>query len=116
MINYQNRLKKNKHFQYIYKHGTGVKCGFITLVFIKAKVKPFKVGFSVGSKVGKSVQRNKVKRQMKEAFSQILPLVDRRYNYIFVAKPGIVELDFHSIKQNMLDVVKKAGLFNEQNN
>ena len=52
---------------------------------------------------------------MKEAFSQILPLVDRRYNYVFVAREGIDMLDFNSILQNMLDVVKKAGLLNEDN-
>ena len=115
MIRKENRLKKNKQFQYIYKHGTFVKSKYVLLVFIKAKIKPYKVGFSVGTKVGKSVQRNKIKRRMKEAFSQILPLVDRRYNYVFVAREGIDMLDFNSILQNMLDVVKKAGLLNEDN-
>lgn len=114
MIKRENRLKKNKHFNYIYKHGECVRCGLLTLVYIKAKVKPYKVGFSVSNKIGKSVVRNRVKRQMREAFNQITSLIDRRYNYIFVAKEGISELDFLSIKDNMLKVVKKAGLLNEE--
>ena len=116
MIKRENRLKKNKHFNYIYKHGTSIKCGCVALVFIKLKIKPFKVGFSVSNKIGKSVVRNKVKRRMRESFNQIAGLVDRRYNYIFVAKQGITEKSFLEIKEYMLGAIKKAGLLNEQIN
>ena len=116
MIKRENRLKKNKHFNYIYKHGTSVRCGSIALVYTKLKIKPFKVGFSVSNKIGKSVVRNKVKRRMRESFKQIVNLVDRRYNYIFVARDQIVEKTFLEIKENMLLAIKKAGLLNEQNN
>ena len=115
MLKRENRLKKNKHFGYIYKHGQGLKLGFLSLVFIKAKVRPFKVGFSVSTKIGKAVVRNKVKRRMREAFGQIVQQVDRRYNYIFVAKDGIQDANFDDIKNNIINIVKKAGLFNENN-
>lgn len=115
MIKKENRLKKNKHFNYIYKHGTSVRVGTVGLVFTKLKVKPFKVGFSVSNKIGKSVVRNKVKRRMREAFKQIMGLVDRRFNYIFVARDGISEKSFLQIKGDMLCAVKKAGLLNENN-
>lgn len=113
MLKRENRLKKNKHFNYIYKHGQSVFLKDMSLVFVKAKIKPFKVGFSVSSKVGKAVVRNKVKRRMKEAFSQITGVVDKRYNYIFVAMPTLAERNFLEIKNNMLAIVKKAGLINE---
>ena len=113
MIKKENRLKKNRHFNYIYKHGTTVKQGVISLVYIKLKIKPFKVGFSVSNKIGKSVVRSKVKRKMREAFNQIVALIDRRYNYIFVAKEGIAEKTFQEIKANMLAIIQKAGLLNE---
>lgn len=113
MLKRENRLKKNKHFNYIYKNGQGINLDDMTVIYIKAKIKPFKVGFSVSNKVGKAVVRNKVKRRMREAFAQIMPLVDRRYNYIFVAKPSIVDKTFIDIKNNMLLVLKKAGMLNE---
>lgn len=116
MLNKENRLKKNKHFNFIYKHGQGLKLGFLSLVFIKAKVRPFKVGFSVNNKIGKAVVRNKVKRRMREAFGQIISQVDRRYNYIFVARDGIQEATFDDIKTNIIKIVKKAGLWNECDN
>ena len=115
MLKKENRLKKNKHFNFIYKHGQGLKQGFLSLVFIKAKVRPFKVGFSVSTKIGKAVVRNKIKRRMREAFGQIVKDVDRRYNYIFVARDGIQEANFDEIKTNIVKIVKKAGLWNEDN-
>lgn len=114
MIKKENRLKKNKHFNYIYKHGKSVKCGEVVLVYIKLKVKPYKVGFSVSNKIGKSVVRSKVKRQMSEAFRLIANTVDRRYNYIFVAREGIAEKSFFEIKDMMHYCIKKAGLINEE--
>lgn len=116
MLKKENRLKKNKHFNYIYKKGQGLKLGCISLVYIKAKVKPFKVGFSVSNKIGKATVRNKVKRRMRESFAQIIPMIDRRYNYIFVAKDGIQNLSFEQIKDNIINIVKKAGLWNENDN
>lgn len=115
MIKRENRLKKNKHFNYIYKNGTSLKLGVLTLVYTKTKFKPFKVGFSVNNKIGNAVVRNKVKRRLRESFNQLSNLVDRRYNYIFIAKDGITEKDFFEIKNNMLNIVKKAGLLNENN-
>lgn len=113
MIKRENRLKKNKHFNYIYKHGLSVKKGCVALVYTKLKIKPFKVGFSVSNKIGKSVVRNKVKRKMREAFKQFVYLIDKRYNYIFVAKDGIAEKSFLQIKEDMFNATKKAGLLNE---
>lgn len=115
MIKRENRLKKNKHFNYIYKHGCAVRGNKLNLIYIKTKFKTFKVGFSVSSKVGKAVVRNKVKRRLKECFSQIVNVCDRRYNYIFVAKEGISEFTFLQLKQIMIDLVKSAGLYQNDN-
>ena len=113
MLKRENRLKKNKHFNYIYKNGQSVSLKDMSLSYIKAKIKPFKVGFSVSNKVGKAVVRNKVKRRMREAFLSIISLVDRRYNYIFFARPSLADKTYLEIKNNMLALVKKAGLLNE---
>ncbi len=114
MVKKENRLKKNKHFNYIYKHGKSVRCGEVVLVYTKLNVKPYKVGFSVSNKIGKSVVRSKVKRRMSEAFKQFINVIDRRDNYIFVARIGIAEKSFFEIKDMMYDCIKKAGLLNEE--
>lgn len=77
MIKNENRLKKNKHFKFIYKHGETKTHKFLSLTFVKTKISPFKVGFSVSKKVGKSVVRNKVKRRLRECFC----LLQKKYKH-----------------------------------
>lgn len=116
MLKKENRLKKNKHFNFIYKKGSYESSDKLTLVYIKSKFRTYKVGFSVNNKVGKATKRNKIKRRMRESFKQLIPMVDRRYNYIFVAKPELVECSFDEIKSNMIKLLKKANLLNEKSN
>ena len=111
MIRRENRLKKNKHFKYIYKHGENKHSQCISICFVKTKFKPFKVGFSVSKKIGKSVVRNKVKRRLSGAFMEICQNVDKSYNYIFIAKDGIEKKSYQEIKQDMIDGLKRAKLY-----
>lgn len=113
MINKEHRLRKNKHFRYIYKHGDSKQIGVISLVYIKTKFKPFKVGFSVSNKIGKSVVRNKVKRRMRESFNQLYNNVNPNYNYIFIARTQIINYTQQQIKDNMKTLLMRAKLYEE---
>ena len=102
-----------RHFQYIYRKGDSKQNRFLTVVFIKTKIKPFKVGFSVSKKIGKSVVRSRVKRVLSEVFNKLQTDINQNYNYIFVAKAGINELSFWEVKNQMQDVLRKAKLIND---
>lgn len=110
----QNRLKKRKHFNYIYKKGESKNSRFVKVFFIKSKYKPFKVGFSVSKKIGNSVVRNKVKRRMKEIIYFFQTNLNNNYNYIFMAKEGIENLAFENLKQEIENLIKKAGIYDEK--
>lgn len=112
MIKKENRLKKNRHFQYIYRKGEVKQTRYMTVVYVRTHIKPFKVGFSVSKKVGNSVVRSKIKRQMSEVFNQIQNTLNFNYNYIFIAKIGINSLSFLDIKKEMENCLKKAKLIN----
>ena len=111
MIKSENRLRKNRQFLFIYKHGQASHTRTLSVVFVKTKTQPNKIGFSVSKKVGKSVVRSKVKRRMTEAFNQIQKNVDTN---LFIAKPEIVEITFFEIVEEMKRVLKKAKLYNEE--
>lgn len=110
MLKKENRLTKNKHFKFIYKKGKSKQTQFLTLVFVRTYFQPFKVGFSVNKKIGKSVVRNLVKRRLRECFKIIQNNVNPNFNYIFVAKPGLDKISFWDLKQEMENILKKAGL------
>lgn len=112
MIKRENRLRKNRHFQYIYRKGEVKQTRYITVVYVRTHIKPFKVGFSVSKKVGNSVVRSKVKRQMTETFNLITNLINPNYNYVFIAKIGLNTLSFLEIKKEMEKCLKKASLIN----
>ena len=114
MIKSENRLRKNRQFLFIYKHGQASHTRTLSVVFVKTKTQPNKIGFSVSKKVGKSVVRSKVKRRMTEAFNQIQKNVDTNFNYVFIAKPEIVDITFFEIVEEMKRVLKKAKLYNEE--
>lgn len=119
MLNKKNRLVKRKEFNYIFKNGKSFVNKTMVLNFLPTKLSDVKVGFSVSKKIGNAVTRNKVKRRMREAFKQLMPLVNQKQNYVFVARKGIENLEFEEIVDSMKYCLKKTNLMvkqNEQNN
>lgn len=113
MVKKENRLKKRKQFNYLFKHGKSEHVAFLTLVYLPCKCKNFKIGYSVSKKVGKAVVRNKVKRRLKEAFNKISDNVLNNHYYILVPKPEIVNLSFNEICDLVSKVFNKANLISE---
>lgn len=109
MIKKEHRLTKKRHYQFIYRKGKAEHSKFLTLVYVRTKIQPFKVGFSISKKIGKSVVRNKVKRRMRESFNILENNFNINYNYVFVAKKGIENLNFWEIKTDMERLIKRIN-------
>lgn len=116
MLPKQNRLKKNKQFSYIYKHGQTKHERKLSLTFIKTKFKPCKIGFTVSKKIGKSVVRSKVKRLLREATRSEIQNFNENFNYIFIAREGIDQENLASIKEMIVSLLKKSGTYNKLEN
>lgn len=99
-------------------------CRLFTLVYVRDRRKPRKpknsdlqaaahvrVGFSVSKKVGNSVQRNRAKRRLREALSPYLNEICPGHNLIFIARPSVVDEPFLSLRQTVLQMLKKAELY-----
>lgn len=72
----------------------------------------WKYAVTVGVKIAKSaVKRNRVKRQARE----VLRLVSKNWPDIlgfyglFVAKPGVLDVEYINIEQDIIQLIKKAG-------
>ena len=113
MLEKQYRLKKNKEYNYIYRKGESVYSKTLTVYFVKTKIKPFKVGFSISSKIGNSVIRHKVKRKLTHLFREFITQVDPNYNYVFVARSGIENMTYDSLRNEMKKVLTKGKFINE---
>ena len=111
MLKKENRLKKNRHFNYIYKKGEKFFEKHLNLCILKTKFKPFKVGFSVSNKIGKSTVRNKVKRRLREIVRLNFSSIKGTHNLVFIAKDGIEKLNYKELENELINLLKKANLF-----
>lgn len=116
MLNKRHRLTKNKYFQYIYKKGCKVYGKDLYIVYAPTKIRPCKIGVVVSNKVGKAVKRNKVKRRLRAILDSVLGSIKNDYNYIVVAKPEIINVDFERLEKELITTLKKGDLLIEKNN
>ena len=108
------RLKGRKTFNYLLNKGTSVPAKALVLIYAPSKYST-RVGFVVSKKIGNAVTRNRTRRRLREAFRSLIPNVTDNTNYIVIARKGIEELNFIEIKESLIGVLKRAGLFGEEN-
>ena len=108
MLASENRLKKRKDFGYIYKNGESVYSKNFVLMHTVNKFKKIRIGFSVSKKVGKAYIRNKIKRQLRAIFRENISHVPPAKNYVIIAKPGVVDLTYAGMRDEILYILAKA--------
>ncbi|MFB2898087.1 ribonuclease P protein component [Aerosakkonemataceae cyanobacterium BLCC-F50] len=74
---------------------------------------PSLLGISISQKVSKrAVVRNRIKRQLKAAFRQLLPKVAPGWLLAIVVKPLATQCDYHQILQELEQLLVEAEVFN----
>ena len=96
-------LKENRQFQRAYKRGKSfVSAGLVTYI-IKNNTNNLQIGITTSKKIGKAVQRNRCRRIIRAAFSEICPTVKNGYDIVFVARAKTPYLK----STDMLSAMKK---------
>ena len=105
------RLRKNKHFPYVYHRGKS--CAFREVVVLYIRASKMQVGFSVSRKVGNSVMRNRVKRRLREQFRPLIPRLKRGY-YVVVARESAARADSAALCAALTGALKRQKLLAEE--
>ena len=100
-----HRLKKNKHFSYIYKKGKRKSSKNLTLFTVPSRYGNYRIGISVNNKLGKANVRNKLKRRLKEIIRQE-NLPKEYFNYVLLAREGSQNLTFEELKVQVKELFK----------
>ena len=112
MIKKNNRLKKKKEFNFIYKKGQIIHSKNFLIHYAKA-ISPYtQIGISVSKQVGNSVVRSRVKRIISEACRLNLEKFAHK-NYVITARETCKDLKSCDIEKELLYVLGKNNLLRE---
>ena len=110
------RLRKGFQFNYIYRKGESVAGREMVIKCARNRNGRILIGVSVSKKIGKANIRNKVKRQFKESMRDLIPVLDKRYNYVLVARADAVTSSYQDINKTMKYLLKKVGKLKDEKN
>ena len=109
-------LKKNYEFRAVFSKGTYHSGKYIE-AFIKRENKNCNfLGIAISTKVGKAVQRNKIKRLIRECYSEVECFIKPGYSVVILWKKkiDIKNALYSNIKIDIKYIFEKARIFEEK--
>ncbi|GGJ89592.1 ribonuclease P protein component [Lentibacillus kapialis] len=105
------RIKDNKEFQYVFKHGKSFANRQLVLYYIeKPRQEHFRIGLSVGKKIGNAVMRNRIKRYLRQAFLELEGCIKPTKDIIIIARHPTRQMNFHEVKKSLVHLLSKERL------
>ncbi len=105
-------LKKNYEFENVLKQGKFYVGKQITIYITKNKEDKNLFGIAISKKTCTAVKRNMIKRKIRENYRLLQKDLKKGYNIVFLwnKKNSVNSANFHIIKEDMINLFKKAGL------
>ena len=110
------RLSRSRDFDAVYRRGRSVATRFLVLYWFsrgEAESEP-RLGIAVPRAAGGAVVRNRIKRQLREAWRAGLSEVPNGYDYVLVARQGLPEAaeerGYEWLRERVAEVLGKAAL------
>lgn len=111
MLPINNRLKKRKDFEAVFKKGKGWKEDFLYLKAAKNNLKSSRFGFVVSKKFSlKAVARNKMKRMLREAVKSKIDHIKKGIDIVIVVLPGMEMANYWQIEGLLNNLFIKSGI------
>jgi ribonuclease P protein component len=92
-VHKRHRLSRSRDFDTVYRHGRSVSTRFLTLYWFPRGEdgdEP-RLGVAVTKSAGTAVVRNRLKRQIREAWRARIDALRPGHDYVIVARPGLGE-------------------------
>jgi ribonuclease P protein component len=109
------RLSRSRDFDAVYRQGKSVSTRFLVLYWFPREDggdEP-RLGLAVPKTSGSAVVRNRVKRQLREAWGAALLEVPVGRDYVLIARPGLSEATeqrgFAWLQERVAEVLSKAA-------
>ncbi len=113
MLPKANRLHKETDFKKVHQKGNFTRGKHLVLKVMPNNLKVSRFGIIVSNKTSpKPTIRNLIKRRLREIIRLELKAdhIKPGFDVVVMTKPSIVNENYFSIKQNLLDVAGRAGI------
>lgn len=101
------RIKKNKEFQNVFKHGKSfANRQFVVYILKKETQDHFRIGLSVSKKLGNAVKRNEIKRYIRRSIHELQDELVADHDYVIIARKPVSEMNFFEVKKSLIHVLK----------
>src|SRR5690606_12757473 len=101
------RIKKSNDFQAVFRRGKSVaNRQFVLYTLKKEEQRHFRIGLSVSKKIGNAVKRNQIKRYIRLIIQDLSLKNDPTKDYVIIARKPVYEIDYHSVKKSLENVIK----------
>lgn len=111
MLPKENRLKKEKEFEAVFKGGRSFKGKSVFLKYLINGTDKTKIGFVVSKKISKlAVERNKAKRRMREIVRLKRGGIKDGLSIIVIPLPPIKTMSYGELKEDLENLLNKKEL------
>jgi ribonuclease P protein component len=109
----RHRLSRSRDFDAVYRHGRSVSTRFLVLYsFPREDDDEPRIGLAVPKAAGGAVVRNRIKRQLREVWTELLPEVQHGRDYVLIVRPGLADAvearGFDWLRERVTEVLGKA--------
>lgn len=102
-------LKQNKDFRRLYYRGKSKASSCIVTYVMKNRSGETSYGITTGKKIGNAVKRNRARRLIRAAFSELEHRLNNSYDIVFVARTRTSQVKMQEVKAQMEEQLKALG-------
>jgi ribonuclease P protein component len=113
MLAKENRIKKKKDFDKLFKKAKSIKTNNFILKILSNSLKKNRFGFIISQKVAKkAVKRNKIRRNLAVVAKKITNKIKSGTDIVVIALCGIIEKKQDEIEAEIKKVLEKNKIIN----
>ncbi len=104
------RLTRSIDIKRVRRSGKSFAHPLLVLYVMKADHPVTRVGVTAGVTAGNAVQRNRAKRLLRAAMSDLMPSTLPEYDLMLIARAPLPEAKLEAVRSALTNVLQRAGL------